>query len=158
MRGKRLASCRLQGEDPGGAAQALTAASGVNVYGYGGISTTAREKILVRGIKAGWSSVNDDIENDGVMFLLDGIPMNNLTASDGHWELNQLPIMPMFSGVQVVYGPGDPSGRWYDSLGGTVNSVPVEPKKEPGLSALLASPDPRAAGIRGVVESGLVKL
>ena len=60
--------------------------------------------------------------------------MNSLPASNGHWEPTQLPIMPMFSGVQVIYGPGDPSGRWYDSLGDTVNFVPVEPQKEPGLS------------------------
>jgi len=118
----------------GGAAQALSAAPGINIYGYGGIAATARDEIVMRGIKAGWSSVNGDIEKDGIAFLLDGIPMNNMIAANGHWEPNQLPIMPMISEVKTTYGPGDPSGRWFDSVGGTVNYVPVQPSDEPGLS------------------------
>ncbi len=37
----------------GGAAQALSAAPGINIYGYGGIAATARDEIVMRGIKAG---------------------------------------------------------------------------------------------------------
>jgi len=118
----------------GGAAQALSAAPGVNIYGYGGISATARSEIVVRGIKTGWSSVNGDIEKNGIMFLLDGIPMNNMIAANGHWEPTQLPIMPMISELHVTYGPGDPAGRWFDSLGGTVDYVPVQPSGEPGFT------------------------
>lgn len=118
----------------GGSAQALTAAPGINIYGYGGIAATARSEVVVRGIKTGWSSVNGDIEKNGIMFLLDGIPMNNMIAANGQWEPTQLPIMPMISEVHVIYGPGDPADRWFESLGGTVNYVPVQPSKEPGLT------------------------
>lgn len=118
----------------GGSAQALTAAPGVNIYGYGGIASTARSEIVVRGIKTGWSSVNGDIEKNGIMFLLDGIPMNNMIAANGHFEPTELPIMPLISHVHVTYGPGDPSNRWFDSMGGTVNYVPVQPARELGFS------------------------
>ena len=60
--------------------------------------------------------------------------MNNMIAANGHWEPTQLPIMPLMSNVNVTYGPGDPSGRWYDSVGGTVNYVPVQPATTPGFT------------------------
>ncbi len=121
----------------GSAAQALTAAPGIYVYGYGGVAATARSEVVVRGIKAGWSSVNGDVLRNGVTFLLDGIPMNNLTANNGQWQTTQIPIMDMISDINVDYGPGAPSNRWFDSIGGTVNYIPVQPKSAegPGLAA-----------------------
>ncbi len=118
----------------GSAAQALTAAPGVFVYGYGGVAATARSEVVVRGIKGGWASVNGDILRNGITFLFDGIPMNNLTAGNGQWQTTQIPITDMISDIKVDYGPGAPSNRWYDSLGGTVNYIPVQPKETPGAS------------------------
>ena len=116
----------------GSAAQALTAAPGVYVYGYGGVAATARSEVVLRGIKAGWSSVNGDVLRNGVTFLFDGIPMNNLSANNGQWQTTQIPIMDMINNVDVTYGPGGPSNRWYDSIGGTVNYMPVQTKSTPG--------------------------
>ena len=118
----------------GSAAQALTAAPGVFVYGYGGVAATARSEVVVRGIKAGWSSVNGDVLRNGVTFLLDGIPMNNMISNNGQWQTTQIPIMDMISDINVDYGPGAPSNRWFDSIGGTVNYIPSQPKLTPGAT------------------------
>ncbi len=118
----------------GSAAQALTAAPGVFVYGYGGVAATARSEVVVRGIKAGWSSVNGDVLRNGVTFLFDGIPMNNMISNNGQWQTTQIPIMDMISDINVDYGPGAPSNRWFDSIGGTVNYIPSQPKLTPGAS------------------------
>ncbi len=118
----------------GSAAQALTAAPGVFVYGYGGVAATARSEVVVRGVKAGWSSVNGDVLRNGVTFLFDGIPMNNMISNNGQWQTTQIPIMDMISDINVDYGPGAPSNRWFDSIGGTVNYIPTQPKLTPGAT------------------------
>ena len=116
----------------GSAAQALTAAPGVFVYGYGGVAATARSEVVLRGVKGGWSSVNGDILRNGIAFLFDGIPMNNMIANNGQWQTTQIPITDMIANINVNYGPGAPSNRWFDSLGGTVNYIPYQPKMTPG--------------------------
>lgn len=118
----------------GSAAQALTAAPGIFVYGYGGVAATARSEVVVRGVKAGWSSVNGDVLRNGITFLLDGIPMNNMISNNGQWQTTQVPITDMISDINVDYGPGAPSNRWFDSIGGTVNYVPSQPSSTPGPS------------------------
>ncbi len=115
-----------------GAAQALSLAPGITVRGYGGISSTARYEIAVRGVKVGWSSVNGDVERNGLTVLFDGVPMNNLIGHNGQWDSNEIPIMQIIQGVNVTYGPGNPAGRWFDSIGGTVNFVPLQPSSKPG--------------------------
>ena len=116
----------------GSAAQALTAAPGVFVYGYGGVAATARSEVVLRGVKGGWSSVNGDVLRNGIAFLFDGIPMNNMISNNGQWQTTQIPITNMISHIGVDYGPGAPSNRWFDSLGGTVDYVPYQPKTTPG--------------------------
>ena len=116
----------------GSAAQALTAAPGVFVYGYGGVAATARSEVVLRGVKGGWSSVNGDVLRNGIAFLFDGVPMNNMIANNGQWQTTQIPITDMISDINVDYGPGAPSNRWFDSLGGTVNYIPYQPKTTPG--------------------------
>lgn len=118
----------------GSAAQALTAAPGIFVYGYGGVAATARSEVVLRGVKGGWSSVNGDVLRNGISFLFDGIPMNNMIANNGQWQTTQIPITDMISDINVDYGPGAPSNRWFDSLGGTVNYIPYQPKTTPGAT------------------------
>ena len=120
----------------GSAAQALTAAPGVFVYGYGGVAATARSEVVVRGVKGGWSSENGDVLRNGISFLLDGVPMNNMISNNGSWQTTQIPITNMISDINVDYGPGAPSNRWFDSLGGTVNYVPVQPSTDPGAKVI----------------------
>ena len=108
-----------------GAAQAVSVAPGVVVRGYGGNAATARYEVTLRGVKVGWSSVNGDVERNGITVLFDGIPMNNLTSHNGQWDSNEIPIMQMIGGINVINGPGNPASRWFDSIGGTINYVPV---------------------------------
>ena len=108
-----------------GAAQAVSVAPGVVVRGYGGTAATARYEVTLRGVKVGWSSVNGDVERNGITMLFDGIPMNNLTSHNGQWDSNEIPIMQMIGAINVINGPGNPASRWFDSIGGTINYVPV---------------------------------
>ncbi len=127
-----LGKREIQGVGPAaGAAQALSLAPGVAVRGYGGIASTARYEIAVRGVKVGWSSVNGDVERNGLTVLFDGIPMNNLISHNGGWDSNEIPILQMIHGINVTYGPGNPAGRWFDSIGGTINFVPLQPSVKP---------------------------
>ncbi|WP_197513225.1 TonB-dependent receptor [Acidihalobacter aeolianus] len=113
----------------GGSAQALSLAPGVTVRGYGGSSGTARYEVTMRGMKVGWSSVNGDVERNGITVLFDGVPMNDLIAHNGQWDSNEIPILSMIDGINFIYGPGNPASRWFDSLGGTINFVPLQPSK-----------------------------
>ena len=127
-----LGKREIQGVGPAaGAAQALSLAPGVAVRGYGGIASTARYEIAVRGVKVGWSSVNGDVERNGLTVLFDGIPMNNLISHNGGWDSNEIPILQMIHGINVTYGPGNPAGRWFDSIGGTVDFIPLQPSVKP---------------------------
>ncbi len=118
-----------------GATQALTIAPGIAVRGYAGIASTGRYSISVRGVKVGWASVAGDPERSGISILFDGIPMNNLVGNNGSWDSNEIPILQMISGINVIYGPGNPASRWFDSLGGTINFVPVQPSLKPSAEA-----------------------
>ena len=92
----------------GSAAQALTAAPGIFVYGYGGVAATARSEVVVRGVKGGWSSVNGDVLRNGISFLFDGIPMNNMISNNGQWQTTQIPIMDIDFGHQRGLWSGSP--------------------------------------------------
>lgn len=137
-----------------GAAQALAQAPGISVRGYGGISGTARYEIAVRGVKVGWSSVNGDVERNGLTVLFDGIPMNNLSAHNGGWDSNEIPIMQLISGVNVIYGPGNPATRWFDSVGGTINFVPVQPTAKAGGTVNLSYGSDQTEGANLIMNTG----
>lgn len=115
-----------------GSAQILSVNPGVTVRSYGGASGTARYEVAVRGVKLGWSSVNGDAERNGLTALFDGIPMNNLISHNGQWDSNEIPIPQMLHGVNLIYGPGNPDTRWFDSIGGTINFIPLQPTAKPG--------------------------
>ncbi|RZD17271.1 MAG: TonB-dependent receptor [Candidatus Acididesulfobacter guangdongensis] len=115
----------------GGAVQALQLLPGVRVSSYGGNSGLARDEIAIRGIKVGWSSVAGDLEKNGIQMLFDGIPVTNLSGASGGFDSNEYPIDQFFSGMNVIYGPGNPASRWYNSLGGTVNMIPIQPTIRP---------------------------
>ena len=115
-----------------GTAQILSVNPGVAVRSYGGVSGTARYEIAVRGVKLGWSSVNGDAERNGLTALFDGIPMNNLISHNGQWDSNEIPIPQLLHGVNLTYGPGNPATRWFDSIGGTIDFIPLQPTAKPG--------------------------
>lgn len=134
--------------------QAISTAPGVVVSGYSSNAGTARSTISIRGIKVGFNSVPGDIETNGITNLFDGIPLNSLIQGTGFHSV-QLPFGSLLAGVNVIYGPGNPRDRWFDSLGGTVNFVPVQPsaKRSATVSASYGSFDSQVYS--GVFQTGL---
>ena len=114
-------------ETGGGVAQALAMAPGIQVTGYGGNSGLGKNGVMVRGIKVGAYANTVGTIRNGITVCLDGIPMNNLIGYDTGWNSATLPIANFLSGINVIYGPGNPESRWFDSLGGTINFIPVKP-------------------------------
>jgi Outer membrane receptor proteins, mostly Fe transport len=110
----------------GGAAQLLTMLPGVHIMSQNPAAAAGRDTITINGMGIGWWS--GITYRNQIQALFDGIPMNNQTSNDGQWNTNQIPILGLVHGVDVIYGPGNPKTRWYDSIGGTINYVPVQPK------------------------------
>ncbi len=109
----------------GGAAELLATAPGVHIMSENPQNGSGRYNITINGMGIGWWSGNTYRNQISVLF--DGVPMNNQITNDGQWNSSQIPILTMIHGVNVVYGPGNPQNRWYDSLGGTINFVPLQP-------------------------------
>ncbi len=114
----------------GGIAQALAMAPGVKVSAVSGSAGGAmgRDTIIVNGVKAGypWAG-GTDIDHNAISFLFDGVPMMYMDTYDSAFDTMELPFANFFQGINVINGPGNPNGRWFNSLGGTVNFVPVQP-------------------------------
>lgn len=106
--------------------QALTLAPGVTVSGYSNQTGAARSTLDVRGVKVGWNSVPGDLQTNGLTAEFDGIPLNSLIQGTG-WHSTEVPMALLMSGTNLIFGPGNPRERYYDSLGGTVNFIPVQP-------------------------------
>ncbi|MDX5932426.1 TonB-dependent receptor [Acidiphilium acidophilum] len=134
--------------------QAISTLPGVVISGYSSNAGTARSTISIRGVKVGFNSVPGDIETDGITNLFDGVPLNSLIQGTGFHSV-QIPFGALLAGVNVIYGPGNPQDRWYDSLGGTVNFIPVQPSARAGatVSASYGSFDSQVYS--AVAQSGL---
>ncbi|MCY0873038.1 MAG: TonB-dependent receptor [Acidithiobacillus caldus] len=113
--------------------QALSIKPGIQINGYNATSGTARSTISMRGVKVGWNSVPGDLETNGITAEFDGVPLNSLIQGTG-WHSVEIPLGPLLAGVNVLYGPSNPRDRWYDSIGGTVNFIPVQPSRDPQAS------------------------
>ncbi|MDE1952973.1 MAG: TonB-dependent receptor [Betaproteobacteria bacterium] len=117
----------LYGPD-GGGMQALGSLPNVNISSYNATSASSRSTISLRGVKVGWNSVPGDLETNGITAELDGVPLNSLSQGTG-WHSPEIPLGALMSGINVVEGPGDAKDRWYNSLGGTINFIPVQPTR-----------------------------
>ncbi len=117
----------LYGPD-GGGMQALGSLPNVNISSYNASSASSRSTISLRGVKVGWNSVPGDLETNGITAELDGVPLNSLSQGTG-WHSPEIPLGALMSGINAVEGPGDAKDRWYNSLGGTINFIPVQPTK-----------------------------
>ena len=119
-----------------GAAQLLSTAPGVHIMSENPQNGSGRYNISINGMGIGWWSGNTYRNQISVLF--DGIPMNNQITNDGQWNSSQIPILTMIHGVNVIYGPGNPHDRWYDSMGGTINFVPRQPSTHENATANLS--------------------
>jgi iron complex outermembrane receptor protein len=118
---------------PGGSVvTALRRAPGIQVKGYGSGNGASRYQIRINGIQVGFSLAPGNPEKNGISVLFDGVPMNNPLAQYDGWESSETPIASIFSQIQATQGPGNPAHRWYDSMGGTIDLIPVSPSARSG--------------------------
>lgn len=137
----------------GGGMQALGTLPNVYISGYNVDNASARNTISMRGVKVGWNSMPGDLETNAITTLFDGIPLNSLSKGTG-WHSSEAPIGALMSGINVVEGPGNPRDRWYNSLGGTINFVPVQPTRQSGGRVSLSGGSFSSAIVSGVFNTG----
>ncbi len=136
----------------GGAAQALAESPGVRVVSAGATGAQ-RAAISVNGIEQGWGGLQGLTSNGLLAVTFDGVPMNN--PGSGLWGTPQIPELSLISGINVIYGPGNPDGRWYDSLGGTVGFVPRQPGARAGADVGFLFGSYGAEGLHFTARTGL---
>ena len=101
----------------------------VNAVSGSASGAMGRDSININGVKGAypWRG-GQDLDDNAISFLFDGIPIMYLGASyDTHFDTMEVPFANFFQGINVIYGQGNPNDRWFDSLGGTVNFIPVQP-------------------------------
>ena len=144
----------LFGPDAGGT-QALTALPNVYVSGTDNYSATGRQQISIRGIKVGYNSIPGDLETNAITAELDGVPLNSLSQGTG-WHSVEIPLGVLMSGENVIVGPGNPSERWYNSMGGTIDFIPVQPSVRPGGKVMLAGGSSSTMDASAVYNTGAI--
>jgi iron complex outermembrane receptor protein len=137
----------------GGGMQALGTLPNVYISGYNVDNASARNTISMRGVKVGWNSMPGDLETNAITAMFDGVPLNSLSEGTG-WHSSEAPIGALMSGINVVEGPGNPRDRWYNSLGGTINFVPVQPTRHSGGRVSLSGGSFGSAIVSGVFNTG----
>ena len=145
----------LFGPDAGGT-QALTALPNVYVSGTDNYSATGRQQISIRGIKVGYNSIPGDLETNAITAELDGVPLNSLSQGTG-WHSVEIPLGVLMSGENVIVGPGNPSERWYNSMGGTIDFIPVQPSVHEGGKVMLAGGSASTMDASAVYNTGAIK-
>ena len=144
----------LFGPDAGGT-QALTALPNVYVSGTDNFSATGRQQISIRGIKVGYNSIPGDLETNAITAEFDGVPLNSLSQGTG-WHSVEIPLGVLMSGENVIVGPGNPRERWYDSLGGTIDFIPVQPAPHAGGKVMLAGGSSETLDSSAVYNTGAI--
>ena len=143
----------LQAAGPvGGAAQALAQSPGVRVVSAGAVGAQ-RAAVSVNGIEQGWGGLQGLTSNGLLGITFDGVPMNN--PGSGLWSTPEIPELSLISGINVIYGPGNPQSRWYDSLGGTIGFVPLQPTPKPGADVGLTFGSYDTEGLHFAMRTGL---
>ena len=133
--------------------QSLSILPNVAVTGYNAGSVSGRSTISMRGVKVGWNSVPGDLETNGITAEFDGVPLNSLIQHTG-WHSVEIPIGALLGGVNAINGPGNPRERWYDSLGGTINFVPVQPAKKAEANVALSYGSNQAISASAIANTG----
>jgi len=127
---------------------------GVHIMSQNPATGAGRDTVTINGMGIGWWS--GITYRNQIQVLFDGIPMNNQTTNDGQWNTNQIPILGLIHGVNVIYGPGNPKTRWYDSLGGTINYIPVQPTAKANVDIGLTYGSNDSANTYFTANTGLI--
>ena len=108
-----------------GGAQMIAYTPGANVFGYGETGAT-KYTIQLNGIHQGWAGENTGFTSPGSLGItFDGVPISDVAT--GLWQSGTMPQNLLMQNLAVTYGPGDPSDRWYDNIGGQVEFTPIQP-------------------------------
>ncbi|MDE3163989.1 MAG: TonB-dependent receptor [Acidobacteriota bacterium] len=115
-----------------GGAQMIQATPGANVIGYGETGAT-KYSVLLNGIQQGWAGENTGFISPGSLGVnFDGIPVDD--PATGLWQSATMPENLVMQNLEVTYGPGQPMGRWYNSVGGSIEFTPIQPTVDRHLS------------------------
>ncbi|MHB8252812.1 MAG: TonB-dependent receptor [Acidiferrobacter sp.] len=137
----------------GGVAQVLAQSPGVRIVSAGAVGAQ-RAAISVNGIEQGWGGLQGLTSNGLLGVSFDGVPMNN--PGSGLWDTPEIPELSLISGINVIYGPGNPQSRWYDSLGGTIEFVPLQPTDKAGADVGITVGSYNTQGLHFAMRTGLV--
>jgi iron complex outermembrane receptor protein len=115
-----------------GGAQMIALTPGANVIGYDNTGAT-KYTIQLNGVHQGWAGENTGFTAPGSLGItFDGVPVTDVAT--GLWQSATLPQNLLMQNLNVTYGPGDPSDRWYDNIGGQVEFTPIQPTVSPHVS------------------------
>ncbi|MGH9392744.1 MAG: carboxypeptidase regulatory-like domain-containing protein, partial [Terriglobales bacterium] len=107
-----------------GSAQIISVAPGANVTGYGNTGAT-KNTVTLNGVQQGWGGYGGYTTSGALGITFDNIPVAD--AATGLWQSNMFPQSSLINDTSVIYGPGDPSQRWYTNVGGGVEYTPLQP-------------------------------
>jgi hypothetical protein len=91
-----------------------------------------KTQISINGVKQGWHIPGGAIDDGSIATTFDGVPMANVAT--GLWASPDVNQSSLISGIRLIYGPGNPASRWYNSIGGTINYIPLQPTKKAGAT------------------------
>lgn len=151
----RRSVIQLFGPDAGGT-QALSILPNVYVSGTDNYSATGRQQISIRGVKVGYNSIPGDLETNAITAEFDGVPLNSLSQGTG-WHSVEIPLGVLMSGENVIIGPGNPGERWYNSMGGTIDFIPVQPSARAGGKVMLAGGSSETFDTSAVYNTGEIR-
>ena len=120
-----------------GGAQALTILPNVQITGPNAGSASGRSTISMNGARVGYNSIPGSIVDNAITAELDGIPLNSLSQNTG-FHSPMIPMGALLSGINVVQGPGNASDRWFNTLAGSINFIPVQPSDQASATAELS--------------------
>lgn len=100
---------------------------GVVVLGSNTNSGAGSSSLNINGFSVGTVPGDTDGNYNSVAVTFDGVPINNPLSGDGGFYSSAMSISDILSSVNVINGPGNPSTRWQDSIGGTLNFIPIAP-------------------------------
>lgn len=113
-----------------GAAQIISQTPGASITGYGDSGAT-KYTIDVNGVNQGWGGYGGYSGGGALAITFDGVPIADPATS--LWQSPTIPEQFLIQNAVVTYGPGDPSNRWFNNIGGMVEFTPVQPTAHPHL-------------------------
>ncbi|HET9086003.1 MAG TPA: TonB-dependent receptor [Acidobacteriaceae bacterium] len=116
-----------------GGPQIISTAPGALATGYGNTGAT-KYTITLNGLNQGWGGYGGYTGGGSLGITFDGVPVVDPATS--LWPSATIPENGLIQNVNVTYGPGAPSDRWYTNVGGAVEFTPVQPTAKPQANVI----------------------